>query len=116
LFFLRRSSNTFRRAWRVIIFLLHYLPHLIHRHYLLDSISSSEKSLQLLSLSKHFLQDFAILPYYHRFTFSPTEVSELMQTKKLFCIGLDAMRGARLGELQTSHVSISLQNTFKQHL
>jgi hypothetical protein len=46
----------------------------------------------------------------------PTEVSKLIQRKKLFFIGLDAMCGARLGELQTSHVSISLQNTFKQHL
>jgi hypothetical protein len=46
----------------------------------------------------------------------PTEVSELIRTKKLFFIGLDAMCGARLGELWTSYVSISLQNTFKQHL
>jgi hypothetical protein len=44
-----------------------------------------------------------------------TEVSELIRTKKLFFIGLDAMCGSRLGELQTSHVSISLQNTFKLH-
>jgi hypothetical protein len=42
-----------------------------------------------------------------------TEVSEMIQTKKLFFISLDAMCGARVWELQTSHVSISLQNTFK---
>jgi hypothetical protein len=28
----------------------------------------------------------------------PTEVSELIRTKKLFFVGLDAMCGARLGE------------------
>jgi hypothetical protein len=28
----------------------------------------------------------------------PTEVSELIRTKKLFLMGLDAMCGARLGE------------------
>jgi hypothetical protein len=41
---------------------------------------------------------------------------ELIRTKKLFFIGLDAMCEDRLGELQTSHVNISLQNTFTQHL
>jgi hypothetical protein len=29
----------------------------------------------------------------------PTEVSKLIRTKKLFFMGLDAMCGARLGEL-----------------
>jgi hypothetical protein len=40
----------------------------------------------------------------------------MIRTKKLFSIGLEAMCGARIGELQTSHVSISLQNTFKLRL
>jgi hypothetical protein len=85
-----------------------------------DSVSSSEKSLHSLSLSKtlytRVLSPSSLSPLHFLTAVIPTEVSELIRAKKLFFIGLDAMCGARLGELQTSHVSISLQNTFKQHL
>jgi hypothetical protein len=62
------------------------------------------------TLSIRFLKPSSSSLLYFLATMIPTEVSKLMRTKKLFFIGLETMCGARLGELQTSHVSISLQN------
>jgi hypothetical protein len=96
---------------------------LSHRHYpynLLQTLFHLQKNHYSLSLSKtlstRFLNPSSLSPLHFLAAMIPTEVSELIWTKKLFFISLDAMCGARPGKLQTSQVSISLQNTFKQHL
>jgi hypothetical protein len=68
------------------------------------------------TLSTRFFNPSSLSPLPYLAAMIPTEVSELIRTNKFVLIGLDAMCGARLRELQTSHDSISLQNTFKQHL
>jgi hypothetical protein len=96
---------------------------LIHRHYPYDLLQTLYLHKNhythhhcLKSLSTRFLNPSTLSPLHVLAAMIPTEVSELIRTKKLFFVSLYAMCGARLGKLQTSHVSISLQDTFKQHL